>query len=100
MRRNNGYNDEMEQKNEQNQINNNQGYYTSSYNDDKTKLMIMGVLFIVLAVWVISIRDVDYGNSIFTDNNKKPQVNEETDNFVKYLDVINSLATKSHEFIY
>lgn len=100
MRRNNGYNDEMEQKNEQNQINNNQGYYTSSYNDDKAKLMIMGVLFIVLAVWVISIRDVDYGNSIFTDNNKKPQVNEETDNFLKYLDVINSLATKSHEFIY
>ena len=62
--------------------------------------MIMGVLFIVLAVWVISIRDVDYGNSIFTENNKKPQVNEETDNFLKYLDVINSLATKSHEFIY
>ena len=100
MRRNNGYNDEIEQKNEQNQMNNNQGYYTSSYNDDKAKLMIMGVLFIVLAVWVISIRDVDYGNSIFTDNNKKPQVNEETDNFLKYLDVINSLATKSHEFIY
>lgn len=100
MRKNNGYNDGYEKNSEQNEMKNSQQYYTSSYNDDKTKLMIMGVLFIVLAVWVISIRDVDYGNSIFNENNNKQEQTEEKDNFLKYLDIINSLATKSYEFVY
>jgi len=99
MRKNNDYNEDYEIK-EQKERKSEQPVYTSSYNDDKAKLMVMGLVFIVLAVWIISIRDVDYGNSIFTENGKTPEVNEEKDNFLTYLDTISSLATKSYEFIY
>lgn len=94
MKKNNDYNETSETKTENVNMD-----YNSTYNSDKNKLMIMAVIFILLAAWIISVKDVDYSDSIF-DENKKVENTNETDNFLDYLNVIDSLATKNYEFIY